>query len=89
MPNIKSDIKRVDVNSKKTAANKSGKSEVRTALKKLNALIEAGDVAGSETQYRVVCSLLDRAVSKGAVHKNTAANRKSGFAMRINALKNA
>ena len=87
MPNIKSAIKRVNVNKKKNEINKSAKSEVKTVLKKLNALIEAGDVAACEASYREVCSILDKAVAKGIMHKNTAANKKSGFAVRINALK--
>ena len=87
MPNIKSAIKRVNVNKKKNEINKSAKSEVKTVLKKLNALIEAGDVAACETSYREVCSILDKAVAKGIMHNNTAANKKSGFAVRINALK--
>ena len=87
MPNIKSAIKRVNVNKKKNEINKSAKSEVKTALKKLNALIEAGDVAACEASYKEVCSILDKAVSKGIMHKNAAANKKSGFAKRINALK--
>ncbi len=87
MPNIKSAIKRVNVNKKKNEINKSAKSEVKTALKKLNALIEAGDVAACEASFREVCSVLDKAAAKGLIHKNTAANKKSGFAVRINALK--
>ena len=87
MPNIKSAIKRVNVNKKKNEINKSAKSEVKTALKKLNALIEAGDVAACEASFREVSSVLDKAAAKGLIHKNTAANKKSGFAVRINALK--
>lgn len=87
MPNIKSAKKRVLVNSKKNEINKSGKSEVKTALKKLNAVIEAGDYAAAEASLREVCSILDKAVAKGLIHKNTAANKKSGFAVRVNALK--
>ncbi len=87
MPNIKSAIKRVNVNKKKNEINKSAKSEVKTTLKKLNALIEAGDVAACEAAFREVCSVLDKAVAKGIMHKNAAANKKSGFAVRINALK--
>lgn len=86
MPNIKSAKKRVLVSKKKTAENKSDKSVVKTALRKLNALIDAGDVAAAKECYKEVCSVLDKAVSKGIVHKNTAANKKSGFAVRINAL---
>lgn len=86
MPNIKSAKKRVIVSEKKTAENKSDKSIVKTALKKMNAAIAAGDEQAAKTTYQEVCSVLDKAVAKGIMHKNTAANKKSGFAVRINAL---
>lgn len=86
MPNIKSAKKRVLVSKKKTAVNKSDKSAVKTALRKLNTLIDAGDVAAAKDCFKEVCSVLDKAVAKGVMHKNTAANKKSGFAVRINAL---
>ena len=86
MPNIKSAKKRVIVSEKKTAENKSDKSIVKTALKKMNAAIAAGDVQAVKATYQEVCSVLDKAVAKGIMHKNTAANKKSGFAVRINAL---
>ncbi len=86
MPNIKSAKKRVLVSKKKTAENRSDKSVVKTALRKLNALIDAGDATAAKECYKEVCSVLDKAVSKGIMHKNTAANKKSGFAVRINAL---
>ena len=89
MPNIKSAMKRVKVNVKKNAINRSGKSEVKTTLKNFNTLLEAGDVAACEAAFKNVCSVLDKAVVKGLLHKNTAANKKSGFAVRLNALKNA
>ena len=89
MPNIKSAMKRVKVNKKKNLINRSGKSELKTTLKNFNALLEAGDVAACESAFKSVCSALDKAVVKGLIHKNTAANKKSGFAVRLNALKNA
>lgn len=89
MPNIKSAKKRVLVNNKKAEINKSNKSEVKTALKKMNALFDAGNIEEIEAGYKATCSVLDKAVTKGIMHKNTAANKKSGFAVRLNALKNA
>lgn len=89
MPNIKSAMKRVKVTEKKNLINRSGKSEVKTALKNFNALLEAGDVAACEAAFKNVCSVLDKAVVKGLIHKNAASNKKSGFAVRLNALKNA
>ena len=87
MPNIKSAIKRVTVNKKKNEINKSAKSEVKTALKKLNALIAAGDVATCEELLSKTFSIIDSAASKGVIHKNNAANKKSGLAKKLDALK--
>ncbi len=86
MPNIKSAKKRVIVTEKKSAINKSDKTVVKTALKKVNAAIESGDKQAATAAYKEVCSVLDKAVSKGVIHKNAAANKKSGFAVRINAM---
>ena len=86
MPNIKSAKKRVIVSQKKNARNRSANNEVKTAMKKLNAAIEAGNKAEAETLFRAVTKLLDSAVSAGRMHINTAANKKSGFAKRINAM---
>ncbi len=87
MPNIKSAKKRVLVNVKKNAVNKDNKSEVKTAIKKLNALIEAGNYDEAIKLYPETASIIDSSVSKGVYHKNTAANKKSGLIKRINALK--
>ena len=87
MPNIKSAKKRVLVNVKKNAVNKDNKSEVKTAIKKLNSLIEAGNYDEAIKLYPETASIIDSSVSKGVYHKNTAANKKSGLIKRINALK--
>ena len=87
MPNIKSAKKRVLVTAKKNAINKNNKSEVKTAIKKLNALIDSGNYEEAVKLYPATASLIDASVSKGVYHKNTAANKKSGLAKRINALK--
>lgn len=89
MPNIKSAKKRVLVSAKKNAVNKNNKSEVKTAIKKLNAVIDSGNYDEAIKLYPEVASIIDASVSKGVYHKNTAANKKSGLAKRINALKNA
>lgn len=86
MPNIKSAKKRVLVNEKKNAANRSAIAEVKTAMKKVNAAIEAGDKAAATEALRLATKLIDSAVSAGRMHANTAANKKSGFAKRINAM---
>lgn len=84
MPNIKSAKKRVLVIEKKKSENKSANARVKTAMKKLNASIEAGDKVQAQEIYKEVAKLLDSSVSAGRCHINTAANKKSGFAKRIN-----
>ena len=87
MPNIKSAKKRVLVSAKKNLINKNNKSEVKTAIKKLNAVIDSGNYEEAVKLFPETASLIDASVSKGVYHKNTAANKKSGLAKRINALK--
>lgn len=86
MPNLKSAKKRTLVIEKKTAQNKMIKSEVKTAIKKLLAAIDSGDKATATQMFPGVCSLIDGAVSKGVYKKNTAANKKSGLAKKLNAM---
>ena len=87
MANIKSAKKRVLVIEKKNAVNKNNKTEVKTAIKKLTALIDSGNYEEAVKLYPETASLIDASVAKGVYHKNTAANKKSGLAKRINALK--
>ena len=86
MPNIKSAKKRVLVNEKKNSVNKNNKSEVKTAIKNLDAVI-AGNYEEAVKLYPATASIIDASVAKGVYHKNTAANKKSGLQKRINALK--
>lgn len=87
VPNIKSAKKRVIVNAKKNGYNKDNKSEVKSAIKKLNAVIESGNYEEAVKLFPATASVIDSAVSKGVYHKNTAANKKSGLQKRINAMK--
>lgn len=89
MPNIKSAKKRVLVTEKKNSQNKMIKSAVKTAIKKYNAALAAGDVAEAEKLLPETVSIIDSAVSKGIIHKNNAANKKSALAKNLNALKAA
>ncbi|MBR5705834.1 MAG: 30S ribosomal protein S20 [Deltaproteobacteria bacterium] len=74
MPNIKSAIKRVKVSKKKNLRNRMVKSGVKTAVKKYQAALAEG-VAPAGAQLSATTSAIDKAVSKGVMHKNTA-NRK-------------
>ena len=87
MPNIKSAKKRVNVISKKTEINKSAKSEIKTIIKNMKALLDAGDVEACEKAMPATMAAIDKAVTKGIFAKNTAANKKSGLQLRLNALK--
>ena len=83
MANIKSQKKRVLTNAKAHERNKAVKSEIKTAIKKVDVAIAAGDADSVEAAARHASRLLDRAASKGVIHKNQAANRKSGLATRV------
>lgn len=79
MPNIKSAIKRVKVTEKKTLRNKIIKTKVKNAIKRFQAAVLEGPESAKE-QYRLTVSQIDRAVSKGVLHKNNAARKKSRLA---------
>ena len=86
MANIKQQKKRVLTNEAARLRNQSVRSRLRTETRKFNAAIEAGDKAAAETQFRAVSRLFDKAATKGVIHKNTAANKKSGLAAKLNKL---
>ena len=83
MPNIKSAKKRVLVNATKAANNKSTNSALKTAIKKANAAIEAGDANKAEA-VKVAVKKLDQAAAKGLLHKNNAAHKKSQLVNKLN-----
>ena len=87
MPNIKSAIKRVSVIEKKTLRNNMIKSGYRTAVRKFEEAIEAGDVTNAETLFVEATKKIDMACSKGVIVKNTAARKKSRLAKKLNAAK--
>jgi small subunit ribosomal protein S20 len=84
--NIKSQIKRVKTNEKRRQRNKSVKSAVRTAVRRFREAAEAGDTEKATELQRAASRALDKAASKGVIHKNQAANRKSALAKRITAV---
>ncbi|HEU4350004.1 MAG TPA: 30S ribosomal protein S20 [Actinoplanes sp.] len=86
MANIKSQIKRNRQNEKARLRNKSVKSSLKTVIRKLNEASEAGDTATATVLLREATRKLDKAVSKGVIHKNQAANRKSAIAKRVSSL---
>jgi small subunit ribosomal protein S20 len=77
--NIKSQIKRNKQNEKHRLRNKSVKSSLKTAIRKYHRAVQAGDAATAEALLRDASRQLDKAASKGVIHKNQAANRKSSI----------
>ncbi|MBB5778481.1 30S ribosomal protein S20 [Nonomuraea jabiensis] len=80
MANIKSQIKRNKQNEKARLRNKAVKSSLKTAVRKFREAAEQGDAAQAAVLQRAAARQLDKAVSKGVIHKNQAANRKSAIA---------
>ena len=89
MANIKSQIKRNKQNEKARLRNKAVKSELKTSVRKFREAAEAGNAEAADTAMRAASMKLDKAASKGVIHKNQAANRKSAIAKRAEQLKSA
>lgn len=86
MPNIKSAIKRVKTSEKRRALNASQKSALRTAVKAAYAAIAGTDAEAAKAALVAATKKLDKAVTKGLIHKNAAARKKSRLAKKLNAL---
>jgi small subunit ribosomal protein S20 len=86
MAKIKSQIKRVKTNEKRRIANKSKKSEIKTAVKQSERAVTEKDLENARAQLTRVVRLLDKAASKKIIHKNKAANKKSKLYKRLNSL---
>jgi small subunit ribosomal protein S20 len=84
--NIKSQIKRIGTNRKATERNKAVMSVVKTAIRATREAIVAGDKTAATASLVVATRKLDKAASKGVIHKNQAANRKSSIAKQVAAL---
>ena len=82
MANIKSQIKRIGQNERRRVRNKAVKSELKTAVRRFREAADSGDAAATTSALRSATRLLDKAASKGVIHKNQAANRKSAMASR-------
>lgn len=86
MANIKSQIKRIGTNKKAQERNKAVKSELKTAVRSTREAITEGDKKKATASLAATNRKLDKAVSKGVIHKNQAANRKSAIAKQVAAL---
>jgi small subunit ribosomal protein S20 len=81
--NIKSQIKRNRTNELRRLRNKAVKSELKTAVRRFREAADSGDAATATSALRSATKLLDKAASKGVIHKNQAANRKSAMAKKV------
>jgi small subunit ribosomal protein S20 len=77
MANIKQQKKRVGIAARQRLENLRYRSTIKTLTKRLAAAVEGGDVETAETEHRTLVKWIDRAVSRGALHRNTAARKKS------------
>jgi small subunit ribosomal protein S20 len=83
--NIKSQIKRNVTNEKRRLRNKAVKSELKTVVRAFRQAAASGDTDAAATALKAASRKLDKAVSKGVIHKNQAANRKSAMAKSVTA----
>ena len=86
MANIKSQKKRIITNEKSRMRNRAIKSELKTATRRVREAVAEGDGAKAYAEAQVACRLMDKAVTKGVIHKNQAANRKSGIMKLVNTI---
>lgn len=86
MPNIKSAIKRVNTNEKRRLLNASQKSALRTSIKAVEVAVTNNEVDSAKNALVAAVKKLDKAATKGLIHKNAAARKKSRLAKKINAL---
>ena len=86
MPNIKSSKKDVIRSKVAYEKNKADKSEMKTVIKKYEAALAAGERVAAEAAYKDAIIIVDKAVSKGILHKNTAARKKSSMTLQLNKL---
>ncbi|EEI26887.1 MULTISPECIES: 30S ribosomal protein S20 [Corynebacterium] len=84
MANIKQQKKRVKTNEKRRVRNMAVRSAVKTEIRKFRELVAAGEKDKAEEQLRVASRKLDKAVTKGVYHRNSAANKKSRMAKAFN-----
>jgi small subunit ribosomal protein S20 len=77
MANIRQQKKRIRIAGEERLENLRYRSTIKTLTKRLSAAVESGDDAGAESEHRNLVKWIDRAVSRGALHRNTAARKKS------------
>lgn len=80
---LKSAIKRINTNNKKRLQNQSVRSDMRTHIKRVEALIEANDVEGAKEAYKTTTRKIDKAIQKGVIHRNNGNRQKSRLAKKL------
>jgi small subunit ribosomal protein S20 len=85
LANIKSALKRIKVTRFKTRRNKMIVSSLKTSIKRFEDSVKAGNMNEAKELYQKVASLIDKAVAKGTLHKNTAARKKSRLSKKMKA----
>ncbi|NLL44589.1 MAG: 30S ribosomal protein S20 [Mollicutes bacterium] len=86
MPNLKNAVKKVKVIAKKSESNNTFKASMRTAIKKVEKAVEAKDKANASELLKDAIKKIDKAVSKGVIHKNTGARYKARLTKKVNAM---
>jgi small subunit ribosomal protein S20 len=84
MPNIKSAIKRVKKSEDNRQQNHAVKAAMRTSIKNFSVKVEAGDKEGAKSAYLTAVQKVDKAATKGLIHKNKAARAKSQLSKKLN-----
>jgi small subunit ribosomal protein S20 len=84
MANIKSQIKRNKTNERRAVANKAVRTALKTSTKKVRTAVSEGDAEAALARSREAARALDKAASRGVIHKRTAARRKSRLAKAAN-----
>ena len=86
MANIKSQLKRIKTNEKARQRNVAVKSALKTQVRRFRTAAESGDKDAAAVALLTASKALDKAASKGIIHKNQAANRKSALAKKVASL---
>jgi len=86
MPNIKSAEKRTRTGKIREARNKADRTRLKTTLKRFDAAVVGGSREDAAGAYKVAVKTVDKAVSKGLLHKNNAARKKSGLTKRLDGM---
>ncbi len=83
MPNIKSSAERAKLSEKQNQRNRAARSTMKTMIKKFDAAIQTGDAEAIRASYGAAVKNVDRAATKGLIHKNNAAHKKSAMTLRL------